>query len=643
MRWLFVLSVFSAVSPAALHPLFNSASDTMKEQLNYSSRWNQLGVRNDCTESPLTYEEIEKVATSKEVNNQEDFLKVLNERHPGAMQSFTIVFDSQSAQAGGISEAWPGVIRSTVDSNIIFRYVCDKSATDIYNRVELIHFIHESQKEPARFELVELDLSNPKLKGKARVQKNLSGCIDCHAAENNPYQVRPNWEMYPDWKGMFGSHDDIFKFFDEKDPRHAEKVKEGARFHKFVREKVQGDKADPCYTALPWPKQMRANGDYQTSLPADFVNFPYGIQPRSRNYITRPNLKYTETLSHHLGLRNFSRLKFALKEKGDEVYKKAMTLLALEAAKCDRLIEKPYSQDVLDSHLTDLFSKYSRPTLNDAKIPMLRGFPSPQHEPRHPLGMAQALYATSIALGFYPMDWTLQFVEYDRSDYESGAGFGGTGLDDNPFPSVYGDYNRFLNAYAKKLSVDEKPEFATWVKKNTGEELGTYGDLPLTAYPQNEILKVMAETLPELKGRYWKQPPLSEWKGELNAPETWYFTTTRAEEQWFGEGFACIDDLIGAPAFRSEKTREATCKILRETAAKLGMDESPPKERPKTRGFVDTKPRIPPTRLAAFHRYLEKRIRSEREREVYIHSPQGLKEIKSQEFIEFLKKSYSKK
>lgn len=627
-----LFSVFALLSCPllGLHRVHQSAPQSLKEQLQYNQFTDNLGILNDCNESPISYSDLENLATSAAVTDQVSFLTVLNKQHPGALQTFTLVYDSQSAQSAGISRTWPGVIRSNVNSSVVFRYVCDRSQIDVYNRIEVAHFIPETKKEAARFEFVEFDLSSPKLTGKDRIQKNPDSCIGCHAADANP---RPNWEMYPDWKGMFGSHDDIFVYFDEASPIHQEKLIEKKRFHDFRAAHLTGGEEDDCYRALPWPQNLV--NDPAAPLPPQYENFPYGITARSRNYTIRPNLKFTETFSHLLGDRNFSAIKFALKEKGAETSRKTFLLLALEAAHCDTLATRPYPQSVIDRHLNALFPQYARPTVAQARIPMLRGYPTPQHEPRHPLGLAQALFATSLQLGLYPMDWTLQFIEYDRSDYESAGGFGGTGLEDDPFPSVFGDYSNYLNSYAKTLPADEQSPLVDWIAK-AKRPLQLYGDLPLTAYTQNLILKHIATEIPELQKGYWDRKPLAQWDGISALPTDWNFTTTRGEEEWFGEGFSCIDDLGGAPAFRSQESRDRVCGILRETAVIWGMREEGTRGPPQPKG-IQPEPPLPPARLALFRSYLKGRFETGRERDAYIESKAGRTELKGQKFIDSLK------
>lgn len=82
MRSIFALFAITVLARPifALHPVHNSAPKLMKDQLQYSQFGDSLGIANDCNETPITYSDLESIATSAEVTNQMDFLKVLNRR-----------------------------------------------------------------------------------------------------------------------------------------------------------------------------------------------------------------------------------------------------------------------------------------------------------------------------------------------------------------------------------------------------------------------------------------------------------------------------------------------------------------------------------------------------------------------------------
>lgn len=444
-----------------------------------------MGIRPDCTELPTSYEELKGIAESPKVKTQQDFLNLIP---PGSLQTFTLVFNSDSAQSPGISSEYPGVIRMSADGKFFLRYTCDPNS-EVYGTIEMIRY---TGGDPA-YEFLQFDF-RPQKEGKPHPivsPKNMDLCLGCHNQSSEVLDPRPNWAMYPEWPGIFGSEDDFF-------PNKPNAQKEKDAFDKFRNEKLK----DSCYSSLPWP---------QGAVKEEWRNYPFGVEMRSKTYSLRPNLKFTEISSHLLAQKNFKRM------KRHEHYERIKRLLALEAARC----EYPGLHDKIKSILPD----YSKADESQAHIPILRGKPVPQNEPRHPASGAQVLFSASLEMGFQPGDWTLLFGESDRSDFETGAGREGN------------------------LDFEE-------------------GDLPLTAFVHNEILKDMATVLPKIKGE---------------------FSSTRAESEYFGEQFGCIDEIIGATKYTSGDSHDKICKALKEEWERYEKDDlkklEPILPKPKTRGL----------------------------------------------------------
>jgi hypothetical protein len=466
-------------------------------------RYVQFGAKSDCSETPMDLSQFVQLTQSIPASSKDPQQAVLDElQRRQVLQTFTINFDSESAQSPGISQEYPGVIRMRQDGTLIIRYTCDRNA-ETYGNFEVIAFNQKTN----RFEFSSIEMAQPP---KDRFHDNPELCSGCHdyGGDGNA-DLRPNWNMYPDWKGMFGSHDDFFPkgIQDETvDVGHAEgwlppdKSQEFKDFDKFLSSKVhpQQGRPDPCYATLPW---LKAKQDQK--IPEVFARWPYGVENGSaqkRVYATRPNLKFTEVLSKLLARRNFRRL------EAEPSYSDLRLYLAVEAAYCtDPSLQfqargKPIlSKKELDEMIAKLLPNYARPKDAEAKPVDLRGNQFLHHDPRHPNSRAQALFGVWKALGWSGGEWTMVPFEYDEPQYETGAGPG----TNQAFPA----------------------------------------DLPLTAYTQFEILDSVVATLPDqtLRSTYER---------------------SAGEAADFGEHFACIDKLAGPVSFNSTDSWKRLCNAL---------------------------------------------------------------------------------
>ncbi|MCX6125739.1 MAG: hypothetical protein NTV34_13485 [Proteobacteria bacterium] len=522
-----------------------SGSESLKPAQD--TRYRDFGANSDCSETPMDlaqFIELTKSIPSSIKDPQQAVLDKL--KSLGVLQTFTINFESESAQSSGISPNYPGVIRMRQDGTLIVRYTCDRNA-DTYGNFEVISFDKNKTERRFQFTSVEMGKAQPD----DRINTNPSLCYGCHdyggddADGKKGGDLRPNWNMYPDWKGMYGSHDDFFPAGkaeelklvahdpDWKTPNHSAELTD---YEAFLSEKIypKSGKADPCYDSLPWLQETGGR-----KIPVDFKRWPYGMangSARTRVYATRPNLKFTEVLSKLLALRNYRRL------TNEANFKNTKTLLAVEAAGCTEASFEygttgtpVLMKSELDQMLSRALPGYVRPPENSAKPISLRGNSMWHFDPRHSSGRAQALFGVWRALGWGAGEWTLVPFESDESNYETGAGPGG---------------NR---AYPPG------------------------SDLPLAAYTQHEILASVVEGDPELKSKQ-------------------AFTRARGEEEDFGKHFSCIDDLAGPSLFQSEGGRVALCNAL---IAKAKMiDALIPQSRSVSRGV--SRSLAPAPRVARF-------------------------------------------
>jgi len=388
------------------------------------------------------------------------------------------------------------------DGSLIVRYTCDRKAPT-YGNFEVISFNLKDN----RFEFSSVEMAQ---KPKERFHANPELCSGCHDyGGDGPADLRPNWNMYPEWRGMFGSHDDFFPRRDKAetvDVAHApgwlppDREKERANFEQFIQTKVQPKigSPDPCYATLPW---LKSNAG--TPVPELFALWPYGTtngSAQKRVYATRPNLKFTEVLSKLLARRNHRRL------QAEPQFKDLNLYLALESAYCTDPSppfkaggKAPFSKQELDQMIAKLLPNYVRPEDTDAKPVDLRGRSFLHHDPRHSSSRAQALFGVWKAFGWSGGEWTMVPFEYDQPQYETGAGPGAN----KAFPA----------------------------------------DLPLTAYTQFEILDSAVSALrdPSLRQTYQK---------------------SKGESADFGEHFACVDRLAGPVSFTSKEAWQKLCDGL---------------------------------------------------------------------------------
>jgi len=237
-----------------------------------------LNIRADCSETPVTLDQIISAAQNPAVTGQTEFLRSLPKH---SLQTFTFITKSESPEEPCISEKYPGVIRTSIDGSITMRYTCDPGCA-LYNRVQILEFGKNTKHwKPAELVLRE----NPD----HRVNLKPTSCVNCHSASNTLADLKPNWQQYQTWRGFMGEEDDNLskKLVDSGIP-------EKERFESFKARIQSGDlKDNPCYTELPW----------YTGSAKEYEHYPYSTEDKSQNYDLRPNAKFTDIYSHLMAQR----------------------------------------------------------------------------------------------------------------------------------------------------------------------------------------------------------------------------------------------------------------------------------------------------------------------------------------------------
>jgi hypothetical protein len=171
---------------------------------------NLTGVRPDCSELPLDYESLKQIAKRDySGNNKQDvFLDFLKSIPDGSMQSFTLIYSTQSIQNGKephhVRPEFPRVLRSNKDGSISMTYVCDPKS-DKYGQVELLYtedgFIKSAQFD-FRTDKENFESNLRKEYSSNRVTENIPQCLNCHstgATVNGWSLLKYNWQEYHVW------------------------------------------------------------------------------------------------------------------------------------------------------------------------------------------------------------------------------------------------------------------------------------------------------------------------------------------------------------------------------------------------------------------------------------------------------------
>lgn len=157
---------------------------TRTEQPNpwEDTRYRDFGANADCSENnekPMQLDEFRKLALDVPSTAEDPQQELLNLIESGKVpQTFTINFDSESAQSPGISSEYPGVIRMNQNGTLIVRYTCDRAKTETYGTFEIISFDLNANE----FKFSSLDM---RAKPAERVHSNPELCYGCHNYGND--------------------------------------------------------------------------------------------------------------------------------------------------------------------------------------------------------------------------------------------------------------------------------------------------------------------------------------------------------------------------------------------------------------------------------------------------------------------------
>ena len=246
-----------------------------------------------------------EIANNPDVRGINDFLSLIP---AGSLQTFTLVYQSESLQREDVDYDWPRVIRLSGNGRLAIAYTCKPSAPS-YNKIEVIHFKDPTQE----FKTAEIDLNLPPRGGPGlgethRVTPNPQSCLQCHDKANHVLpDPHPLWRPYNRWNGVYGSLDDSF----QNNPIE--------RDHYTHFRALQAN--NPCYSTLPW-----AHGIHERN--ASDETFPYSDQVKG-DFRFRPNLRMTMAFSL-LANHRLARLIEGLWENPSLKY-----LLTMKALGCD--------------------------------------------------------------------------------------------------------------------------------------------------------------------------------------------------------------------------------------------------------------------------------------------------------------------
>jgi hypothetical protein len=321
--------------------------------------------KTDCTEKQLSSSELLKIVSSTKVSSQEDLLRNIP---PGTMQNYTLVYASQSRQKEGVSKDWPRVIRWSSDGKTVMAYTCNKKSPS-YGKVELQIFDDDQNKFTYK-EVTWTKSSRPV----HHIDSSQKNCKKCHGDSD---YLRPNWDNYPDWPGVYGSRDNYLDdtirlpYSESKDT-----VLEAKAFRHF--KKIQ--KNNPCYSTLPHSHNWRyPYGNYEIDKP-----FVEGKPRYEGGYKFEPNFRFNDVQGRLLGQQMATRF-----SNFDE-FEKMKFLLLKESVRC--AYSKGEENFILD-RFPGLVGKLNTPSESDE---------SPQTS-------TPLLYAYGNKNGVKMQDWTMKF------------------------------------------------------------------------------------------------------------------------------------------------------------------------------------------------------------------------------------------
>jgi hypothetical protein len=149
---------------------------------------------------PLTFQKLADTIRVCRISNIDDLLPLL----PAQFRSrYVLVYASRSLQ--GATPEFPRVILFGFDAKFIIAFAGHPDLAG-YDSMETIEFDDPSK----RFLFREIQFPSDDIKGKQTglqpifSETNPRLCKNCHRQD-----LRPNWDNYPGWPGVFGSKDDV--------------------------------------------------------------------------------------------------------------------------------------------------------------------------------------------------------------------------------------------------------------------------------------------------------------------------------------------------------------------------------------------------------------------------------------------------
>lgn len=414
------------------------------------------GIRPNCSELPISYNEFLDVARDPDVKSTLDFF---NKLPKGVLQTFTLIYKSNSVQKEGVDSNWPRVLRQSADGKMIFSYTCEPNSPT-YNSIEMIRF--DDKENGYKFTSIDFKGKGATEVG-SRVVENPMSCHGCHSPTKYQYSdPRPVWQMYSFWDGVYGSTDDRLLNDELKN------------FKAFKETQAN----NPCYQLLPWPDKSKG----QTYPNYDL--YPYSTVNKTSDYHLRPNLKLTEVHSHLLAKR------LARKFMAVPRFKKLKFLVLMDALGCnvpdiDKKIQAQFSKykapqpvtAIPPDHLKIFTENYRKQgvTVNESQV----GQFLIHFDPRSQQSGGTRLYAIGEALNFKFSDWTMtnsDFMPPDTPLYNTGISSTRNAIQD--IPVVRGTLGEIF-----RMVSEQYPELKNFLvltrgeSKNFGEKFSCVDDL----------------------------------------------------------------------------------------------------------------------------------------------------------------------
>ncbi len=388
------------------------------------------GVRADCSELPLSFNDLEQVAQSPGVTDINSFLQNIP---PGTLQGFTFITNSQSAQrgegAGTVSSQWPRVLRTSRDGKLTLSYVCNP-ASGAYDQVEVMYFDDATQSfKTASFNFRGTTAGSTGRN--QRVERDPPSCAGCHSDSrfNGTPSIHPNWPEYFQWNdcqrtrgiSMYGGNDDnmdprtnssgqnvTFRNRLHSSSRHVPNGCTNASDRAAHRDEIadfqqfrQTQRDNPCYSSLPWA-QIPA-GQESTS---DYRFYPYAVVAQQTdsdgqfNYSLRTNTRFTDMYSHLMA----QRIQRLMRDLGGDNYERIKYYLAMEGASCLTPADYPEIERAVPGF------RIRRDT--DSSVTAATSYMSP-------LNQAPVTYSFSQFVGMRPGDWSMEYNRPDDPNYNA--------------------------------------------------------------------------------------------------------------------------------------------------------------------------------------------------------------------------------